>query len=182
MPGHKVYPVDGGEVRDGLTCTYCKLMLKDPVQTSETGLRLCRECFYKARSDPSYTDEFDPNDEIWPDFAVKREIANLTVKCENYQAGCDWAGLFKDLMKHLDDCQFKVIVCENLGCGERVLLSELEVHLKEECLHRQVECKDCGKKMSFIELQEHTELCPNAPKVCENCKKKVPASEKPPQY
>ena len=36
--------------------------------------------------------------QVWPDFAVKREIANLKVKCDNYQGGCDWAGLFKDLM------------------------------------------------------------------------------------
>ena len=36
--------------------------------------------------------------QVWPDFAVKREIANLKVKCENYETGCDWTGLFKDLM------------------------------------------------------------------------------------
>ena len=39
---------DGGEIREGLTCSYCKLVLKDPVQTSESGLRLCRGCFEKA--------------------------------------------------------------------------------------------------------------------------------------
>ena len=48
MPGHKVYLQDGGEIREGLTCSYCKLVLKDPVQTTETGLRLCRECFGEA--------------------------------------------------------------------------------------------------------------------------------------
>ena len=36
--------------------------------------------------------------QIWPDSAVKREIANLKVKCENYKVGCDWKGLFKELM------------------------------------------------------------------------------------
>ena len=48
MPGYKVYLQDGGEIREGLTCSYCKLLLKDPVQTSEIGQRLCRECFNKA--------------------------------------------------------------------------------------------------------------------------------------
>ncbi|XP_065916370.1 TNF receptor-associated factor 2-like [Dysidea avara] len=177
MPGYRVYSQDGGEVRDGLTCSYCKLMLKDPVQTTETGKRFCKGCFEKAKADRNFVLELDPNDEVWPDFAVKREIANLKVKCDNYQGGCDWAGLFKDLMKHLEECQFVTVVCKNPGCGERVLLSELEVHLKDKCLHRQVECKDCDKKMSFIELQEHTELCPNAPKVCKTCKKKIPASQ-----
>ena len=37
-----------GEIREGLTCSYCKLLLKDPVQTSESGLRLCRECYDTA--------------------------------------------------------------------------------------------------------------------------------------
>ena len=48
MPGYKVFLEDGGEIREGLTCAYCKLVLKDPVQTSESGLRLCRGCFEKA--------------------------------------------------------------------------------------------------------------------------------------
>ncbi|XP_065916378.1 TNF receptor-associated factor 2-like isoform X2 [Dysidea avara] len=106
--------------------------------------------------------------QVWRDFAVKSD---------NYMVGRDWTGLLNELMKNLDGCQFKTIVCKNSGCGKQVLLSELEEHLKENCSHRQVECKDCGKKMSFIELQEHTELCPNAPKVCGNCKKKIPVSE-----
>ena len=48
MPGYKVFLQDGGDIREGLTCSYCKLVLKDPVQTSESGQRLCRECFDKA--------------------------------------------------------------------------------------------------------------------------------------
>ena len=39
---------DGGEICEELKCSYCKLLLKDPVQTSESGLRLCRECFDNA--------------------------------------------------------------------------------------------------------------------------------------
>ena len=48
MPGYKVFLQDGGDIREGLTCSYCKLVLKDAVQTSESGQRLCRECFDKA--------------------------------------------------------------------------------------------------------------------------------------
>ena len=49
MQGYKVFLEDGGEICEGLTCSYCKLVLKDPVQTSESGLRLCRGCFEKAK-------------------------------------------------------------------------------------------------------------------------------------
>ena len=40
--------LEDGEIHEGLTCFYCKLVLKDPVQTSESGLRLCRACFEEA--------------------------------------------------------------------------------------------------------------------------------------
>jgi len=49
MPGYSVVKQDGGKIRDEWTCSYCKLVLKDPVQSSETGLRLCKECFDKAQ-------------------------------------------------------------------------------------------------------------------------------------
>ena len=45
MPGYKVYLQDGGEIREELTCCHCKLVLNDPVQTRESGLRLCRGCY-----------------------------------------------------------------------------------------------------------------------------------------
>jgi len=48
MPGYKVYPQKNGEVREGLKCSYCRLVLKDPIQTSETGQRYCKECFTEA--------------------------------------------------------------------------------------------------------------------------------------
>ena len=49
MPGYRAYPQDGGDVCDDLTCCYCKLMLRDPVQTTVTGHRLCRDCFNAAQ-------------------------------------------------------------------------------------------------------------------------------------
>jgi len=48
MPGYKIY-LQGGQVHEGLKCSYCLLVLKDPIQTSETGQRYCKECFEDAR-------------------------------------------------------------------------------------------------------------------------------------
>ena len=50
MPGYgKVYLEDGQEIqRPDLTCSYCHLLLKDPLQTSGTGQRYCKECFKEA--------------------------------------------------------------------------------------------------------------------------------------
>ena len=48
MPEYKVYLQKNGEIREGLRCSYCRLVLRDPIQTSETGQRYCRECFTEA--------------------------------------------------------------------------------------------------------------------------------------
>ena len=42
--------------------------------------------------------------------------------------------------------------CKNTGCGEQVLLSNIEQHLKSQCLGRSVKCEDCGKELPFKDL------------------------------
>lgn len=39
---------DDQELPEELKCTYCKLILNEPVETSETDLRFCGECYDKA--------------------------------------------------------------------------------------------------------------------------------------
>ena len=49
MSGYRVILQDGGAIWEGLICSYCKLVLKNPMQTTESGLRFCKECFDEAR-------------------------------------------------------------------------------------------------------------------------------------
>lgn len=46
-----------------------------------------------------------------------------------------------------------MVECRYAECGERVLLSDIEQHLKHHCLSRSVKCQDCGKELLFKELQ-----------------------------
>ena len=48
MSGHVVHLQDDQKVPEELKCTYCKLVLNDPVETSESGLRFCKECYHKT--------------------------------------------------------------------------------------------------------------------------------------
>ena len=48
MPGYKPYLQNNEELREGVKCSYCRLILRDPVQTAESGQRYCRECFKEA--------------------------------------------------------------------------------------------------------------------------------------
>ncbi|XP_065885202.1 TNF receptor-associated factor 2-like [Dysidea avara] len=176
MPGYKLYLKDGDEVHEGLKCSNCRLVLKDPIQTSETGQRYCKLCFKDARNSTSKTSTVDPNNMPWPDNAIKKEIDRLLVKCDNHEMGCEWKGLFKDLIdQHLSSCQYITVECRNTGCGDRVLQSKLENHLNNECLQRLMECTDCGRKLAFRDLKAHGDNCPNALKSCHLCQQEMPA-------
>ena len=48
MPGYKLHLQSNGESREGVKCSYCRLILRDPIQTTNTGQRYCRECFKEA--------------------------------------------------------------------------------------------------------------------------------------
>ena len=48
MPGYDLPLQDGVVLHNRLKCHYCQLVMKDPVQTKETGLIFCRECFNEA--------------------------------------------------------------------------------------------------------------------------------------
>ena len=45
IPGCKIFLQDARKIPEELICPHCNLVLNDPVQTTETGLRFCRECF-----------------------------------------------------------------------------------------------------------------------------------------
>jgi len=48
MPGYKIFLQDGRTLREALKCSHCQLVLRDPIQTTETGVRFCRECYNEA--------------------------------------------------------------------------------------------------------------------------------------
>ena len=46
MPGYDILPLqDGATIQERLKCCHCRLVMRDPVQTKQTGLLYCRECF-----------------------------------------------------------------------------------------------------------------------------------------
>ena len=46
MPGYDILPLqDGATIQERLKCCHCRLVMSDPVQTKQTGLLYCRECF-----------------------------------------------------------------------------------------------------------------------------------------
>ena len=48
MSGYKLLMFLQEPVRTTFQCAYCKLVMRDPVQTSKTGIRFCKECYNKV--------------------------------------------------------------------------------------------------------------------------------------
>ena len=48
MPGYKLRLQNNEEPSEGIKCSYCRLIMRDPIQTTESGQRYCRECFKEA--------------------------------------------------------------------------------------------------------------------------------------
>ena len=48
MPGYKLRLRNNEEPNEGIKCSYCRLIMRDPIQTAESGQRYCRECFKEA--------------------------------------------------------------------------------------------------------------------------------------
>ena len=48
MPGYKLHMQSNEEPREGIKCSYCRLILRDPIQTTESGQRYCKECYKEA--------------------------------------------------------------------------------------------------------------------------------------
>ncbi|XP_006824642.1 TNF receptor-associated factor 2-like [Saccoglossus kowalevskii] len=123
-------------ISDKYVCTYCKLILRDAVQTF-CGHRYCNGCVEDILSKPgnhgcqACSDEHDENyvissEEIFRDRAIKRELSTMYVEC--YNDKCMWKGNFADYEKHhMNECPQYPVKCQHCGLAD-FLREELKQH------------------------------------------------------
>lgn len=140
-------------------CNYCGNVLKDPVQ-SFCGHRFCRSCILgvattggenrcKQCVQEGVEDDYSLLDEnqMFPDNAVKREMASLQARCIN--PGCGWKGQFKQYEEHASTCPFKLEKCPQ--CRKAVAREKMQSHQQTECLPKVMCPKGCGE----MDLAQH---------------------------
>lgn len=162
-------------------CNHCNRILRDPVQ-SFCGHRFCRNCITsvvqsgeqvqcKSCIQEGVEDEqfsMLKMDQLFPDNAVKREMASMHTCCEN--EGCSWDGPFKQYEKHIKECNFRPVQCSQ--CHQPVIASKIQDHEKNECPKRQTKCKYCEMAIYAGDLNSHNDVCVKAPQKCPHCGKK----------
>jgi len=109
------YPVHNiGTYEKRWICLWCSNMIKEPIQLTECGHRMCRGCFESRAAtmdaqetrpcpDPMCDKPFQ-KDQFMMDRAFKREIDVLIVACLHKTGqACSWVGPLKKYQEHLDE-------------------------------------------------------------------------------
>ncbi|CAF4234383.1 unnamed protein product, partial [Adineta steineri] len=141
-------------------CSDCSLILRDPVQLTACGHRLCHSCSLnqnQAFVTCSQCQIQTPSDQILIDRAFSNEMQTLPIICSY----CDWSDTLQNYEKHLQQlhpnptCQYcsqqfnsidqfnqqKASQCQNIpvecllkdfGCPQQIRRSELSNHYRSE--------------------------------------------------
>ncbi|XP_046855637.1 TNF receptor-associated factor 3-like [Xenia sp. Carnegie-2017] len=176
MPGIKIRNKNLQKIDARLICTYCHLLLVNPMQTM-CGHLFCKSCIDIVLGSP---DPKCPEDEekliktdVFPDNFAKRELKSIRLFCPSEQ--CKWFGAYDELEGHSQVCEHALISCIHKQCNVQLPRSLLDEHLKNDCEYRNVKCEYCGKDVPYGSLKDHIDnICEYAPVVCGYCNQKIP--------
>lgn len=152
-------------------CSLCSGVFINPISIS-CGHIFCDYCIKaKLKEDnscPICRKQIKVNT-LYPVMSIEAILSKKIVKCQSDQ--CNWTGRLAELWKHIDsDCKFKAYYCSNVGCFYSCLKSDLIVHL-ENCNYRLTVCDKCEEMVCVSQLEMHNlDVCPkvviNCPKGC----------------
>ncbi|XP_046855644.1 TNF receptor-associated factor 3-like isoform X4 [Xenia sp. Carnegie-2017] len=143
MPGTKIRDEDRKNIDPKFFCTYCYLLLVNPMQT-KCGHLFCQSCIDIILGSPDSKcpedEEKLSRNEVFPDAFTKRELNRIKLHCPSEK--CQWFGIYEKLE---NDCEYRNVKCEY--CGKDVPHASLKDHMKKVCENAPVVCKYCKKKI-----------------------------------
>ena len=109
------------------------------------------------------------------DLIVKREkqiLDEIEIKCE--YDGCNKIFIYKDYVKHLNQCQYKSFKCTE--CDFISSLENILFHI-DKCEEIYVKCNECKIMFKRKNIKEHYEICEEKLRTCNICKENVKLKE-----
>ena len=70
-------------------------------------------------------------------------LEDLKIKCDYHDCDCTDEVRLEDLQRHVDQCGFTPVMCENEKCGMVVNKRDKENHERNLCQFRIIKCHDC---------------------------------------
>ena len=95
----------------------------------------------------------------------KREVKDLTVKCEGVENGCEWEGEVRSLDQHKSTCLHVPVPCPRECDVGSVLRGDLQSHLRDYCSQRDYEyphCHEIGRYRQHISIWKPVLWCPQS--------------------
>ena len=128
-----------------LKCSICYSIMIEPTQAL-CGCRFCLTCIQNQedQSCKGCGRYFDKTQKLFNDVAVKKEIMNLKISCNN--AGCNQILLYINMNSHGKVCEYRNETCNQ--CHKEYTFSEMEEHLSKFCGLASVKCTYCHTTMT----------------------------------
>ena len=120
---------------EDLQCQICLGPAVEPVVTEECGHLFCRDCIHLAmerkKECPVDRLPLTPT-ELRKDIRSQRKILGLSTFCFNKKQGCPWKGVFSDLERHAEKCDWATVRCPfgTHGCDAVVTRKTLQDHIQ----------------------------------------------------
>ena len=110
------------EVSDDLICSICREVPKDPRVCQNGDHLFCFDHITRHLHENSHTcpvcrDSLTPETLKRPGRILKNSLGNLKINCDHRDRGCTDVLLLENLQRHVDQCEFSPVKCENEGCG-----------------------------------------------------------------
>ena len=131
-------------------CLICYNVLKDPVMCRNNQHYFCRGCITEhlrrnAHTCPTCADELIVETLAEVPRIVKNYLNERKIRCDHYERGCRELVQLQNLQRHVAECGFSPVVCQNQGCGETISKRDRTYHESELCQFRKLECHNCGE-------------------------------------
>ena len=85
------------------------------------------------------------------------DILKSRVYCTSKESGCEWVDTLENLEKHLLECQFYEVECQN-SCGTKIQRRMIKEH-EAVCERFSVECEQCGNLYERRDQSNHLDTC-----------------------
>ena len=131
-------------------CLICYNVLKDPVMCRINGHCFCRGCITEhlrrnGHRCPTCADELTVETLAEVPRIVKNYLNERKIRCDHYVRGCRELVQLQSLQRHVAECGFSPVVCQNQGCGETISKRDRTYHESELCQFRKLQCHNCGE-------------------------------------
>jgi len=162
------------------SCPLCEGILYEAVidRCGHSFCKLCVETLSKNEYKCPFSNLEIHTKDILPNIVVNSVIEKQIVYCKNKKNECPWIGKLGDRKNHLYyDCQKEFILCEFVGCEQKISREGMNAHVSE-CPYRSIKCHHCAENFNFNQMDNHYKICLGFPFECpNNCGMKIKQSE-----